>query len=104
MSESLIYVTCESTGEAQKVGKVLLEKKLVACVNLLEGMRSMYWWKGKVETGQEVVLIAKTKSSLVDEVTATIKQEHGYEVPCVVSVEITGGNPEFLAWIHEETA
>ncbi len=103
MSESFVYMTCETAAEAESIGTVLVERRLAACVNMLGGMKSLYWWEGKVEQGEEIVLIAKTKTSLVEELTEAVKAMHGYEIPCVVAMPIEGGNPDFLSWIREET-
>ncbi|HKI81806.1 MAG TPA: divalent-cation tolerance protein CutA [Pseudodesulfovibrio sp.] len=104
MSESFIYVTCSGETEAETIGGMLVAKRLAACVNILPGMRSLYWWQGKVERGEEVVLIAKTRNDLVAPLTEAVTAAHGYDVPCVVSLPITGGNPDFLAWIRAETS
>ena len=103
MTESFIYITCATEQEAENIGTVLVERRLAACVNILAGMKSMYWWQGKIEQGRETVLIAKTRTDLVDELTEAVKAMHGYEVPCVVALPITGGNRDFLKWIHSET-
>ena len=103
MAESFIYITCASPVEAENIGTVLVERRLAACVNILGGMRSLYWWEGKVERGSEAVLIAKTRRELVDDLTEAVKAMHGYEVPCVVALDIEGGNPDFLSWIRRET-
>lgn len=103
MSESILYMTCETVDEGERIGSALVAERLVACVNMLPGMRSMYWWQGKVEHAQEVVLIAKTRSYLVEKVTDRVKALHSYDVPCVVAISASGGNPEFLRWIAEET-
>jgi len=103
MSESLIYVTCESDEEARKIGTVLVRERLVACVNILGGVKSLYWWDGEVQQGEEVVLIAKTRKELVDEVTSKVSSLHSYEVPCVVALPLVGGNAEFLSWLRDET-
>lgn len=103
MAESFIYMTCADAGEAETIGRMLVEKRLAACVNILPGMRSLYWWRGEVERAEEAVLIAKTRTDLVEELTAAVKAVHGYEVPCVVALPVTGGNPDFLAWIGSET-
>lgn len=103
MSESFVYMTCDTVGEAENIGAILVERRLAACVNILGGMKSMYWWQGRVEKGEEAVLIAKTKTSLVAELTEAVKAMHGYDVPCVASMPIEGGNSDFLAWIREET-
>ncbi|MDD3313808.1 divalent-cation tolerance protein CutA, partial [Pseudodesulfovibrio sp.] len=101
--ESFVYITCATEAEAEAIGTVLVERRLAACVNILPGMRSLYWWRGKVERGEETVLIAKTRRELVDELTEAVKAVHGYEVPCVVALDIAGGNGDFLDWIRAET-
>ena len=68
---SWVYMTCGSLDEARKLGQVLLEKNLAACVNILDGMRSLYRWEGAVQEDQETVLIAKTRHELMDELTKT---------------------------------
>ena len=103
MPESFIYMTCATAKEAEDIGAVLVERRLAACVNILGGMRSLYWWEGKVERGEETVLIAKTRSELVPELTEAVKAVHGYEVPCVVAMPIEDGNADFLTWIRRET-
>ncbi|MBN2141670.1 MAG: divalent-cation tolerance protein CutA [Desulfovibrionaceae bacterium] len=102
MSCSLVYMTASSQGEAEALGRMLVERRLAACVNLIGDVNSMYWWKGRVERAQEVVLVAKTRTELVAELTSAVKAAHSYECPCVVSVPIGSGNPDFLAWIMDE--
>ena len=100
---SWVYMTCGSLDEATKLGQVLLEKNLAACVNILDGMRSLYRWEGAVQEDQETVLIAKTRHELMDDLTETVKSNHSYECPCIIELPIDGGNPEFLQWIVSET-
>ncbi|MCB1158054.1 MAG: divalent-cation tolerance protein CutA [Leptospiraceae bacterium] len=99
----LIYITTSSEEEAQKLAKVLIEERLVACANLIKGMQSMYWWEGKVEYGEETILIVKTKENLFEEVKEKIKSLHSYSCPCILRIKIDGGNPAFLQWISSET-
>lgn len=101
---TLIYMTASGAGEARRIGKALVEARLAACVNLIEGMRSLYWWEGAVQEDAEVVMIAKTRAALVEPLTAKVRELHSYDCPCVVAVPITGGNPAFLAWIVTETS
>jgi len=103
MSELVLYLTFETMEEAEKVGSALVKERLVACVNILPGMRSMFWWEGKVESASEVVMIAKTREDLLDSVIPFVKELHSYEVPCIVALPVVDGNPEFLSWIGEET-
>lgn len=104
MSAVFVYVTCESLAQAEAIGRALVERRLAACANLVPGMRSMYWWKGRMETSEEVVLVAKTRAELADRLTAAVRELHSYEVPCVVILPVIGGNPDFLRWIEDETA
>jgi periplasmic divalent cation tolerance protein len=103
MEASLLYITTQNSGEAQAIGKALIEERLVACVNIIEGIQSMYWWNDSITSDTETLCVAKTKTALIPDVIAKVKTLHSYTCPCVVALPITGGNPEFLAWIARET-
>ena len=103
MSAVMVYITAGDKQEAEKVGKALIESKTAACVNIVDGMQSMFWWNGGVEKDNEVVVIAKTKVGLVTSLTEEVKSVHSYDCPCVVAVPVIDGNPDFLQWIQEET-
>lgn len=103
MSICVVYITASSLEEAEIIGRNLVSRKLAACVNIINNMKSIYHWEGKIETGDEVILIAKTKDALVDELSENVKALHSYKCPCIVSMPITGGNPDFLRWIINET-
>ncbi len=103
MNHSLIYITCADEVEAERIAHALVEERLAAGVNLIPGVRSIYRWQGKVETAAEVVLIAQTRTDLVEQLTARVARLHSYEVPCIVAIPITSGNPAFLRWIEDET-
>ena len=98
------YITTENKEEAQKVGAALIEARLAACVNILDGMTSMFFWEGKVQSENETVLIAKTRKDLADKVTEKVKEVHSYDCPCVVFLPVENGNPDFLQWLKEETS
>ncbi len=104
MSAVLVYMTAANRSEAEQVGKALIESRLAACVNILDSMQAMFWWGGQVEKDSETVLLAKTRVGLVGRLNAKVAEVHSYETPCVVAVPIIDGNPEFLQWIHDETA
>ena len=104
MTQSLIYVTASSRDEAVKIGCQVVENRLAACANVLAGTASIYWWEGAVTEEEEVSLILKTRTDLVDRVVEKVKEIHSYDCPCVVSLPITGGNQGFLDWIDAETA
>ncbi len=103
MSAILVYMTAKDIDEAEKLGQALVSKRLAACVNIIPGMRSMYWWDGGVQREEEVVVLAKTRKELAQALTAEVKALHSYEVPCIVTMNIDGGDPDFLNWIAMET-
>jgi periplasmic divalent cation tolerance protein len=103
MQPVFVYMTAGSIEEARKIGRALIEGRLAACVNVIPGMSSLYWWQGKVEEGSETVMIAKTRADLVPQLTERVKALHSYTVPCVVSIPIENGNRAFLDWIEAET-
>jgi periplasmic divalent cation tolerance protein len=103
MSAALAYITCESLEQARMIGRTVVAERLAACVNILPGMVSMYWWQGKIEEAAEVVLVAKTRMTLADALTSRVAALHSYDVPCVVVLPILRGNPDFLRWIESET-
>ena len=99
-----VYMTAGSVEEAKSIGQILVGQNLVACVNLLENMTSIYNWEEKLEEGKEVVMIAKTRKELMAKLIETVKNNHSYDCPCILELPIQGGNPDFLSWIERETS
>jgi periplasmic divalent cation tolerance protein len=97
-----VHVTAKETEEAQKIAKFLVKHRLAACVNILPGMESFYWWKDKLEAEKEVLLIIKTKESLLPEIIKAVKKLHSYSVPEIVALPITGGSRDYLEWMDSE--
>jgi periplasmic divalent cation tolerance protein len=95
----LAYITCPDVDEARRIGRALVHEDLAACVNILPKMESFYRWEGKIENDQETVLIAKTRAPTRDALLERVLDLHPYEVPCVLFVPVSGGNPEYLDWI-----
>ena len=104
MAHVAVCVTAPSRDEAEAIGRALVEARLAASVNVVPGVSSFYWWKGALRDGDEAMLWAKTRADLVERLTATVKALHSYDCPCVIALPITGGNPDYLAWIDAETA
>jgi periplasmic divalent cation tolerance protein len=100
---TMIYVICKDSKEAESIGRTLVEKRLVACVNIIPEITSFFRWKGEVRKEGEALLLAKTRESLVEKITETVKELHSYSVPCITSFPITKGNREYLKWIDKET-
>ena len=99
-----VYTTYPSLVEAERIGKALLERRLAACVNILPGMISHYWWQGTIERGEEVVMIVKTRASLAVGVRAAVKEMHSYTTPAILVLPIEGGEPGYIDWLMQETA
>jgi len=85
------------------VAAALIESKLAACVNMIPGVESMYWWEGKVETDSELLLMIKSRASLVNALTAKVKAVHPYDTPEVIAVPITGGSDAYIQWLLDST-
>jgi len=104
MAVNFLYITAGSAKEAREIARLLIKERLVACANIIDRIRSLYWWDGEVKDEAEAVLIVKTTADRVEAVVARVKALHSYDCPCVVALPIEGGNPDFLDWIASETA
>ena len=102
MGQSFLYITAASRDEGLTLARTLVGERLIACANVIDRVTSVYWWEGAVQEGGEVVLVAKTRSGLVEQVIARVKELHSYSCPCVVALPIAAGNPDYLAWIEAE--
>ena len=98
-----VYTTYPSIVEAEKAGRAIVERRLAACVNILPGMVSHYWWEGKVERGEEVVMIVKTRASLSQNVERAIKDMHSYTTPAILVIPIEDVEKTYLGWLMAET-
>jgi periplasmic divalent cation tolerance protein len=98
-----VYTTYPSIVEAERAGRALLERRLAACVNILPGMVSLYWWQGQIDRGDEVVMIIKTRASLAEPVRAAVKAMHSYTTPAILVIPIETVDPSYHAWIEAET-
>ncbi|MCW5699402.1 MAG: divalent-cation tolerance protein CutA [Rhodospirillales bacterium] len=103
MTSTMIYITTNSQEEALEIARTLVDERLAACANVLPSITSVYHWEGDVQEDREVAIILKTRSELVGRLTDRVKEYHSYSCPCIVAIPITGGNPDFLSWIAEET-
>ncbi len=102
MSEFIQIITTTDTKEsAKQIAGTLVEKKLVACVQVSGPIISTYEWKGKIENAEEWYCAIKTRKSLYKEVEESIKVLHSYEVPEIIALPIVEGNRAYLDWIDE---
>lgn len=102
MKPIFIYVTTSSIAEARKIAQAVVADRLAACANIIPGMMSIYHWKGKIEEGNETVLILKTRAGLFSAVEERVKSLHGNEIPCIVALPVEAGHAPWLDWILAE--
>ena len=98
----VIFITTGTHEEANQLAEVLLKQRKAACINILPGVSSRFWWEGQLHSDQESLLIVKAKASLLDEIVGLVKEVHSYDVPEVIALPIIGGNPDYLEWIGKE--
>jgi periplasmic divalent cation tolerance protein len=99
-----IYTTIDDIKTARRIAQKLTEEQLVACVNIIPNIESVYRWKGKIENSNEIVLIAKTVDQNVKKTIQRIKQLHKYDVPDIIVLPIIGGLKDYLDYISKETS
>ncbi len=98
-STRLVLSTAGSRDEAERIAAALLEAQLVACVNLLPGVSSVYRWRGKVETAEEILLLIKTTADKLDAVEATLRAVHSYELPEFLVLQPEAVTQAYADWI-----
>jgi periplasmic divalent cation tolerance protein len=98
----VVLVTCESAKEARRIARALVEQRLAACVNILEvPVRSIYRWKGRVESAKEFLLVIKSSRKRFAALQSEIKKLHSYDVPEIIALSIERGSRDYLAWLNE---
>jgi periplasmic divalent cation tolerance protein len=98
-----VYATAADAAEAERIARAVVEARLAACANIIDGMRSLYWWEGKVQDAREAVLILKTTRDRLEPLIARVKELHSYDCPCIEALPVTAGYPPFLDWVARET-
>lgn len=99
----MLYSTFKNRDEAVLVAGQLLEKRLVACANVIDHVTSLYRWEGAVCQEPEAILLAKTTAQKQDAAIALVKRLHSYQLPCIIAYPAAGGFPPFLEWVASET-
>ena len=89
--------------KAKTIAKKLLTKRVCACVNIINGVESFFWWQGRIDTVKESLLIIKTKKSLFAKLKKAIKQNHPYDTPEIIGFEIDKSNKKYLDWVKKES-
>ena len=103
--EALVVLTSVgSPEEADRISVALVNERLAACVNIVGGVKSVYWWKGAITREDELLLVIKTAARLFDRVRLRIKELHRYELPEVIALPLAAGDKDYLAWVRESVA
>jgi periplasmic divalent cation tolerance protein len=97
-----IQITCGSVDEADRIAEALVERRFAACVQQLP-IRSTYRWDGAIQHDEEILLLVKTRAARFDDVAATVRELHSYDVPAITAVPIALGSDDYIAWIDAET-
>jgi periplasmic divalent cation tolerance protein len=104
MSEAIVVlVTCGTEDEAAEIAHVLVEERLVACVNILSPVHSIYRWEGKIWDEKEWLLIMKTQKKRFEDLEKKVKSLHSYSVPEIIALPIVEGSASYLKWLEENT-
>jgi periplasmic divalent cation tolerance protein len=98
-----VTITSATLAEAEILARTLVDERLAACVTILPAVHSTYRWQGKIETGAEVMLIAKTRADSFSRLEARVKSLNSYACPCIVATPIVAGHAPYLAWLEQET-
>ena len=97
----VVLVTAPDLASARDLGKRALNAKIVACANLIPGLESHYWWKGKIESSDEVLILFKTMRAHLGQLEKLVRAHHPYETPEIVVVPLKQGSARYLDWISE---
>ena len=100
----VVFITVSSFEEGEKIAKALVNEKLAACINIIDGLKSIYWWKGKVEESSEALLIIKTRIDLFNELVDRVKELHSYTVPEIIAVPIIMGYKGYMDWLNSSVS
>jgi len=96
----LVLITAPGDEEGARIAMTLVDERLVACVNIVHGVRSIFSWQGKTQDEREVLLICKSTSERMPAIIARVKQLHSYAVPEIIALPIAVGSPEYLEWVE----
>jgi len=101
MEYIVVFITVPNLEVGEKIGNTLVEEKLAACVNITSEIKSVYFWKGKIEEDKEHLLIIKTRKDKFESLEKRVKEIHPYEVPEIIAMPIVLGSKDYLSWIDE---
>jgi periplasmic divalent cation tolerance protein len=101
MPYQIVFMTAPNREEAVKIVRVLLEERLIACGNVVDGVSSFFWWKNKIENAKEALVVMKSNEKRFKKLSERIVELHSYEVPEVLAVPVVDGLPSYLDWLKD---
>jgi periplasmic divalent cation tolerance protein len=97
----VIFITCANKNQAKKIASGLISAKLAACVNIVPGLESLFWWENKVDRAAEVLLVVKSKKTKLLGIIKKVRSLHSYSTPEIIALPIIAGEKHYLKWINE---
>ena len=97
----VIFITCANKDEAEKIASGLIGAKLAACVNVVPGVESLFWWENKLDRAAEVLLIVKSKKTALTKIIKKVKSLHSYSTPEIIALPIVAGDKDYLKWVGD---
>lgn len=91
---------CPSASAARELAESLLRRRLAACVNIVPGVKSLFWWQGKIDRCSEWLLVIKTEKRLLGRLSQAIRKEHPYQTPEIIALAVDFGDKKYLNWVH----
>ena len=102
-SEVVVFVTAATAEEAERLGRIIVESRLAACANVLDGIRSIFRWENKINVENECLMLIKTTLEQYPELEAVIRRHHSYTIPEIIALPVIAGSAPYLEWVREET-
>jgi len=97
----VVFITTKNFDEAKMISQGLLTAKLIACANIVRGVESLFWWRGKIDQAKEVLLVLKTQKRLFPKIVRVVKSSHSYDCPEIIALPIVDGSRDYLKWIND---
>lgn len=102
-NQSVVFCTCPDSESAERLGRMLVEEHLAGCVNVVPGLTSIYMWQGSLRREPECLLLIKTSTDRFEDLQDRLRALHPYELPEIIALPISQGDPDYLAWLTENT-
>ena len=99
LSPLIILCTCPDLATAERIAETVVGERLAACVNIVPGLTSIYYWEGQIQRDAELLLLIKTRQEIYPLLEARIRQLHPYQIPEIIALPIQTGAAAYLDWI-----